>query len=141
MNKKPFSAHGQLHVSIDGQLLLIEGTGPANLEMVQEYQRQVVGFREKIMHSPWASLVLLKGTPIVSPEAKAVFIETIKQAKVMHLCATAVVFIDVEFAALAEQFWREIYIEVGVPHGFFTTQHEARLWLQDCLNNENQVVS
>lgn len=136
MSKKAFPAHGNLQLSVEGPLLIIKGYGPANLEMVQEYQRQVIGFREQIMHAPWASLVLLSGTPLMSPEAKSVLMQTIKQAKVMHLRATAIVLVDVEFAEIVEHFWQDIYQDLGVNYGFFATDAEARLWLQNLLSNE-----
>lgn len=125
-----------MQLSVEGQLLLIKGAGPANIELVQEYQRQIVGFRQQIMHAPWASLVLLSGTPIVPPDARQVFVETIKQAKAMHLRATAVVFVDIEFAELTKQFWQGIYIEAGVCYAFFDTEEEARVWLQAKLRQQ-----
>jgi hypothetical protein len=136
-----YPAHGKLQLSLEGQLLIIKGTGPANVEMVQEYQRQVIGLRTQIMHSPWASLVLLSGTPLVSPEARVLFVQIIKQAKSMHLSATALVFVNIEFAGMAQQFWQEIYQEAGVNYDFFETEEEARDWLKSRLGvarNKNQ---
>jgi hypothetical protein len=104
--------------------------------MVKEYQRQVIGFRKQIMHAPWANLVLLSGTLLMSPEAKLVLMQTIKQAKVMHLRATAIVLIDVEFAEMVEHFWKDIYQDLGVNYGFFATDAEALLWLQNLHRNE-----
>ncbi len=136
MNNRHFPVHGQLHLSIDGQLLVIEGEGPANLEMVLQYQRSVQAYRDKIMHKPWASLVLLSGTPLVPPEAKSLLAETIRQAKLMHLAATAVVLVDVEYALIVKKFWTEIYEETGVIYGFFDSENEARVWLEKKINNQ-----
>lgn len=133
MNKNRYPPHGKLHLSVEGQLLIIRGAGPANLEMVQEYQSQVISFREQIMDAPWASLVLLSETPLVPPEGKDILIQTIKQAKTMHLCATAVVFVDVEFADMVKHFWLDIYHDTGVTYQFFETEEQARSWLQDKL--------
>jgi hypothetical protein len=137
VNKERFPAHGNLELSVEGQLLIIKGTGPGNLEIVEEYQRQVYGLRQQIMHAPWASLVLLSGTPLVPPEAKELFVQTIKQAKAMHLCATAVVFVDIEFAKMVQHFWQDIYHEADVNYGFFDTEEEAREWLQARLNSDS----
>jgi hypothetical protein len=38
-----------LQFSIEVQLLINKGYGPENIEMVQKYQGQVIGFREQIM--------------------------------------------------------------------------------------------
>jgi hypothetical protein len=135
MSNNKFPAHGTMRLSVEGQLLIIEGSGPANIEMVQEYQQKVMGLRKQIMHAPWASLALLSGTPLVSPEAKELFVKVIKQAKTMHLRATAVVLIDMESADMVRQFWQEIYIDAGVKYDFFETIEEARNWLQSVLKN------
>ncbi|WP_339723038.1 hypothetical protein [uncultured Paraglaciecola sp.] len=141
MPKSKFPAHGSLRLSIEGQLLIIEGSGPANLEMVQEYQQQVMGLRKQIMHAPWGSLALLSGTPLVSPEAKALFVQVIKQAKAMNLQATAVVLIEMESAEMVRQFWQEIYIDSGVNYAFFATIVEARNWLQTVLKNPTNNIN
>lgn len=133
MNQRNFPIHGELNLSIDGQLLVIEGSGPANLEMVLNYQRSVIGYREQIMHAPWASLVLLHGTPLFPPEAKTILAETIKSAKAMHLQATAVVLTDVDYAEVVKGFWTEIYQEVDVKYQFFQSEQQARIWLADIL--------
>jgi hypothetical protein len=127
-----------MRLSVEGQLLIVEGTGPANIEMVHEYQRQVMGLRKQIMHAPWASLALLSGTPLVSPEAKDQFVQVIKQAGAMHLRATAVVLIDMESAEMVRQFWQGIYIEAGVNYKFFETQQEARIWLHAILKDDTK---
>lgn len=136
MNNRHFPVHGELRLSTDGQLLVIEGEGPANLEMVLQYQRSVQAYRDKIMHKPWASLVLLSGTPLVPPEAKSLLAETIRQAKLMHLAATAVVLVDVEYALIVKKFWTEIYEETGVTYGFFDSENEARVWLEKKISNQ-----
>lgn len=136
MKKASFPAHGKVDISVDGQILIINGSGPANLEMIEQYQKGVVGFREKIMHAPWASLVLLSGTPLVTAEAKGILTETIKQAKLMHLAATAVVFVDIEFSDMIRHFWQEIYQDTDVKYHFFDTETEARQWLESILKLE-----
>ena len=65
-------------------MLIINGSGPANLEMVEQYQKSVIGFRQKIAYAPWASLVLLRGTPLVTADVIILLSETIMQVKLMH---------------------------------------------------------
>lgn len=135
MNNRNFPSHGDLALSVEGQLLIIEGEGPANLEMVLTYQKNVLAYREQIMSKPWASLVLLRGTPMVSPESSAILSETIKQAKMMHLQATAVVFVNIEYEETIKRYWEQIYDGTGVNYQFFESQADARRWLHDILAN------
>lgn len=86
------------------------------------------------MHKRWVSLVLLSGTPLFSPEARQVLADSIKQEKSMHLYATAVVFVDIEYGDAIKRFWTEIYQDTKVTYGFFDTDVEAREWLNDKLN-------
>lgn len=137
MNTRNFPVHGELRLSTDGQLLIIEGQGPANLEMVLQYQRNIQAYRDKIMHKPWASLVSLSGTPLVPPEAKVLLTEIVRQAQQMHLAATAIVFIDVEYASIVRKFWQSIYEETGVMYRFFETEKDARDWLDSILRQKN----
>jgi hypothetical protein len=134
VNNKVFESHGRLHLSVDGQFLFINGTGPANVELVQEYQDKIMAFRQKIMHSPWVSLVCFSGLALVSPEAKTMFIKAIKHAKSMNLLATAAVFVDNEYIDTSQRFWSEIYQEAGISYDFFDSQQNAREWLQQKLN-------
>lgn len=134
MNKRNFPSHGEINLDTDGQILIVNASGPANLEMVLAYQRSVIAYRQKIMHQRWVSLVLLSGTPLFSPEARSILAETIKQAKSMRLYATAVVFVEMEYVDAIKRFWQEIYEDTGVTFAFFETETQAREWLNNQLN-------
>lgn len=129
MNTRNFPAHGELSFSIEGRLLVIQGKGPANLELMIKYERSVQKFREKLESAPWASLVRLSGIALLPPEAKGLMIESMKQAQERKLVATALVLVDVEFAESVRHFWSEIYREASLPFDIFTNEDNARQWL------------
>lgn len=135
MVQRRFPVHGDVSFSIVDNFLLIEGEGPANLEAVLHYQREVQGFREQLCDTPWASLVCLRGQPVLPPEATSLLIETIKHAKTMNLVATAVVFVDVEYADYVRRFWEHIFQNAALKFGFFNTPEEAKAWLHNQINN------
>ena len=130
MHKRDFPIHGDIQLSVEGRLLIIEGSGPANLEAVLCYQREAQRYRDRLNPHPWGSLVLLKGEPLLPPEAKSLLIDTIKFACTQSLVATAVVFMDVKHANTIRFFWDSIYANTTLPHAFFDQQTVAREWLQ-----------
>ena len=95
MHKRDFPIHGDIQLSVNDGLLIIEGSGPANLEAVLCYQREAQRYRDKLNPHPWGSLVLLRGEPLLPPEAKSLLVTTIQFACTQSLVATAVVFIGV----------------------------------------------
>jgi hypothetical protein len=133
MISSSFPPHGEIQLSLDGQILNIHGRGPVNMEAVIEYQTQVQQFRDQIMHTPWASLVLLSGVPLVTADAKKILSETVTQAKTMQLLATAVVFVDVEFADTIKLFWDDVLRSSGVECRFFDDETRAKNWLLGIL--------
>jgi hypothetical protein len=130
MVNRNFPAHGALSIAIEGGLLVIRGRGPANTEMVIRYQREIHHYREQLCVNPWASLTILSGEPLLPPEASSMMVEAIKQAENMNLVATAVVFDDVQYKGMSEQFWENIYQQTNLKHAFFEDETEARQWLR-----------
>lgn len=130
MVNRNFPAHGALNICIDRGLLVIQGRGPANTEMVLRYQREIESYRQQLCARPWASLTLLSGEPLLPPAAAGMMVEAIKTAQTMNLVATAVVMLDVQYKNLSQQFWRGIYERTTLPFQFFDDQDKARLWLQ-----------
>lgn len=129
MNKRNFPIHGHFRFVVEGQLLLVEGEGPGNMEVAIQYHQQVQPFREQLKQRPWASLVKMRGMPLLPPEAKQIMAHSIIQAMRENLVATAVVLVDVEFASSARQFWSDIYQNTSLSYRFFDTEEEARAWL------------
>lgn len=130
-----FPEHGRLKLSTVGQILIIEGEGPANIEAIKDYQTRVVQYREAIMQAPWASLVLLSGVPLITADGIDLLHQIVTDAKALKLKATAIVFIDVEFENVIRQFWESIYKDVGVTYGFFDTEQDAKEWLLKILGS------
>ncbi|GAA5213347.1 hypothetical protein ACFSJ3_03835 [Corallincola platygyrae] len=124
-----FPSHGKLNLSIENGLLIIEGEGPANIEMVMEYQARVQAYREKLRHSPWASLVLLRGIPLLPMEAKNAMVTTIQHAQSLNLVATAVVLGELQYASTVKEFWTSIYEKTNISYAYFESRHDAEQWL------------
>lgn len=141
MNKRNFPAHGKLNLTVEKDLLIINGEGPGNLEVVLQYQRDVQQYRDQLNHAPWASLVRLAGVPLLPPEAKGLLIDTIRYASTQNLVATAIVFVDVEYADVIKKFWTSIYQQTPLPYQFFDNSDDARLWLEARIARSSGTAS
>ena len=130
MVNRNFPIHGSLNVCVESGLMIIRARGPANTEMVLQYQREVNQHREQLSHKPWASLTVLSGEPLLPPEAAGMMVESIKQAEHMNLVATAIVFDDVQYKSISEQFWEGIYQRTTLKHAFFDDELTAKAWLK-----------
>ena len=111
MVNRNFPIHGSLNICVESGLMIIRARGPANTEMVLQYQREVNQYREQLSHKPWASLTVLSGEP-------------------MNLVATAIVFDDVQYKSISEQFWEGIYQRTTLKHAFFDDELTAKAWLK-----------
>lgn len=136
MTKSSYPAHGSARLTIDGRLLIVHGTGPGNLEMMQQYQKQAPAFREQLSGSAWVSLMILDGIPVGTAEANVILSEVVKQSKAAGLRAAALVFVGDEFNDIINSFWRNIYENEGITFGSFSTENQARDWLQALLLSE-----
>lgn len=139
MVNRNFPAHGALKITVEGNLLVIRAQGPANTEMVLQYQREVQLYREQLCENAWASLTLLTGEPLLPPEASSMMVESIKQAEHMNLVATAVVFVDVQYQSISEQFWEGIYQRTTLKHAFFEQESIAREWLRQEVTRRKET--
>lgn len=135
MNSSKFPIHGHLALSLDDRVLVISGKGPANIEMIQHYQSEVLTFKESLKTGPWASLVLLQDLMILPPDAKKLMLEVVKTPKELKLVATAIVIMEKEYPKIVERFWRDIYSNSTVPCQFFNNEADARSWLTECLSS------
>jgi len=99
------------------------------MEYMLAYQQRVAPYRERLKAAPWASLVIMGGIPMSSPEVVTLMVDAIKIAKTINLLATAVVFEEVGFSATAKNFWQDIYQQAGLEHQFFENEKDALQWL------------
>ncbi|MEI8649054.1 hypothetical protein P4S73_16110 [Paraglaciecola sp. Hal342] len=77
----------------------------------------------------------IKWRTSLPPEASGMLVESIKQAENMSLVATAVVFDDVQYKAVSEQFWEGIYQRTSLKHAFFDDEQKAKAWLREEVAN------
>ncbi|GAC23201.1 hypothetical protein GMES_0901 [Paraglaciecola mesophila KMM 241] len=131
MNNRTFAAHGGLKITREGQLLIIYAQGPGNTEMVLKYQKELHDYRVKMSTKPWASLTIFSGEPLLPPEASSLMVDSIKQAQQLNLVANAIIFDNVQYKTISQQFWSNILQQTTLKHVFFEEEAAAKTWLKE----------
>ncbi|WJG09374.1 hypothetical protein [Aliiglaciecola sp. LCG003] len=130
-----FEAHGSLQLKLDGQILQVEGTGPWNLESLQQTGESASGLIERLADKPWAVIVILHGECIYVPAAMQYLIDVVAQEKQIGRIATAILVDDCDLPMFAESHLSEIYRSAGETFRFFHDVTEAKQWLLEQLSD------
>ncbi|WP_416307569.1 hypothetical protein [Neptunicella sp. SCSIO 80796] len=134
MNNRMFPDHGYFALQIDGNLLVIDAEGPANIELIQKYRRDVQVYRQQLSGQRWGNLVIFHGDSLITHESIEAMKDSILDAKKCGMAAVAIVLDNVSYSSMATQLWGGFYRNADMPHQFFTDIQQARLWLQAQLD-------
>jgi hypothetical protein len=127
-----FKPHGSFGLHRDGQLIVVEATGPWNIELIQQYARDVLPVIKEISaDGPWGSIVIVKGSILFTTEAAAALREAgFRNAKSSGRVAVSyVVTADVEGAVFAPTIIKHIYEGLN-PWSIFADLGDAMVWMR-----------
>ena len=126
-----FSAHGSFSVEIQGRVLIVDGTGPFNEEIVSLYSQAINDAIKSLIGEPWDQISILHGMSIFTPEAQRDLIENIKKRKALGLQRSAVIVADVEGTSTIITQLSQCYEDANVGYAFFNSLEDARKWLSE----------
>ena len=124
-----FQEHGEFSLEIDGKVLIIEGTGPFNKEIVAQYKAETEACIANLEHSSWYQLLTLHEMCLFTPDAEKALMDTIidRHARGMVACA-----VNIRKDSCTNMVMEQIsrcYMKVGVEHQYFTDKADAKAWL------------
>lgn len=125
------SNEGKVVLSLNAtdRVLFIDATGPFDDAFAQEYQKQIVPFREALKPIAWGSLATLKGGEnLLTSETREFLVQSIKGARQLGLVVTALV-LESEASAQEEEYWHNLYQDTGLKYGLFRDKHSALSFL------------
>ena len=128
-----FSSHGSLDIRVEGRLLILEGTGPWNLESLNDSGEIAAPLVEPLKGKPWGVVVTILGEPIYVPDAADKLAQVVRQDKLDGRIATAVIVDKCASPHFARTHLSEIYTQAGETFEFFSTLHEAKNWVSKKL--------
>lgn len=129
-----FQVHGTLDVAIEGQILVLEGTGPWNMESLHASGTYAKPLMQRLYDRPWAVLAILRGEAVYVPDAARELIETVTFEKSRGRIATAIVLEDCDLPSFSRNHLSEIYQQAGERFEFFTNISRAKFWLEGQLS-------
>ena len=124
-----FMEHGIFEVKIEGDLLLVDATGPFNEELIIQYEKALETCIHSLEASEWKQVITLHRMSLCTPEAEQVLTDTVVNRKSRGLTACAVVLMNVEGESLIKTQMSRCYDRARVKHNFTTSVHDANEWL------------
>ena len=124
-----FIAHGTLDVQVEGRLLILEGTGPWNLESLYDSGKVAAPLVKPLHGKPWGAIVTIYGEPIYVPEAAEVLTEVVRQDKVKGRVATALIVDNCSSPRFAKTHIGQIYKNAGETYQCFSDFADAKSWV------------
>ncbi|MBU2877465.1 MULTISPECIES: hypothetical protein [Alteromonadaceae] len=128
-----FEAHGTLDLFVKDRILRLEGTGPWNLESLDESGEEADPMIELLAQEPWAVLVIMHGECIYVHAAGQRLSEIVRAEKQRNRIATAILVNDCDSPNFAKQHIGEIYQNAGEHYEFFDDVDTAEIWLKQQL--------
>jgi len=124
-----FMEHGVFEVRIEGNLLLVDATGPFNEELIIQYERALEACIHTLEVSQWNQVITLHQLSLFTPEAEQILTNTVINRKSRGLKACAIVLMNVEGESLIKNQMSRCYDHASVKHNYTTSIHDANKWL------------
>jgi hypothetical protein len=128
-----FSAHGTLQLSLDGPILVVEGSGPWNVESLNHSAIIAKPFAQQLKGKHWGVIAILHGQAVYVPEAAAGLTAVVKRDRLNGRVASAVMLDDCESPEFSKEHIANIYREAGEPFQFFSQYGDAKKWLLETI--------
>ena len=126
-----FRTHGEYHIDVLDDVLLIDGKGPFNVEAVKGFEKNIAVALDTLREiDSWYQIVVLHDMSIFTPDALENLTKVNHWRMSLGLKASAVVTGSMVVGKkLAEQQLRTLYSEQGLDHGFFDSLEAAKAWI------------
>ncbi|MGO4892384.1 hypothetical protein [Flavobacterium sp. W21_SRS_FM6] len=134
-----FQVHGTINLNIVDRILVVEGTGPWNVESVAQASKAVSPLIKTLSGKHWGVLVILHGEPIYVPEAASYLSQSIKAEKTRGRVATAVIVVESKSPEFAKSHLNSIYRDAGETVRFFDNKEQANWWLIQQISQQDVI--
>jgi len=129
-----FTSHGDFNFTTEDNLLIIEGTGPWNMEAILSSAEEACDCHKKLYGKPWGALAIIHGDPIHTPDAAQLLTDIVIKDKQNGRIASALVLDKSNHPDFGRHHITDIYNNAGELFDFFETVQEAKKWLRDQFN-------
>lgn len=126
-------AHGTVKFSINGKIMELEGTGPWNLEQMQQSGDAAQPILNQLLDSPWAVLATFHGEAFYTEDAAEQLVGWVKKEKQRGRVATALILTHASVPDIAKWHLSQIYLQAGENLKIFDNRAQALSWLRQQL--------
>jgi hypothetical protein len=138
ISMKKFQLHGESELYFEDNILLIEATGPWNIETMTDANKRVMPLIDKLSAGPWGALIIIYGEPIYVPDAATYLVGTIKELKKRGRIASAIMVEESNDPKFAKRHMSSIFEQAGETFRFFKQKQEAKSWLVQKITEARQ---
>lgn len=124
-----FKEHGVFEVKVEGQLLLVDATGPFNEELIKRYRDALESCIQLLEVGQWNQIVTLHQISIFTPEAEEALTESLIERRSRGLIACCVVIADVDCKSVVKEQMSRCYRKAGVKHQYVNSIAKAKEWI------------
>lgn len=125
-----FIAHGNTSINIDSDVIIIESTGPWNIEYFYGLHLDIAKAIQQVDSENYAILLIPKGEAIGTPESMEYHIDFLRQGNAK---AVAINLSKSETPSSTKSLCSIAYQTVNLTFEFFTSNEQAMLWLNSKL--------
>ena len=130
-----FAAHGSVLISAEERILIVEATGPWNIEMMNLYFQQCEPLKKAFPSDGWGVLLIAKGEPFILEEAVPASIENIINDKQAGRRATAIIIEPNYGYHLSKSLFTRMYERASESYRFFEHRGSALAWLRGVVGD------
>ncbi|RCU49527.1 MULTISPECIES: hypothetical protein [Corallincola] len=132
--------HGEYSIQCQGRILLVDAKGPWNEELIVSYKADMLAVIRELSPNPWACIIIVHGTGLMTPEAEKEMASLVKMRKALGLTSTAMVTGDTAVKSIVRAQFERVYCGAGINYCFCDTQAQAYEWLAS-IGFERERVS
>lgn len=132
-----FAEHGTFKIWQEGQFMIIEGSGPWNLQSLEASAKEAQAAQNKLYGKPWGAIAVIHDQPIHVPDAATLLVEFVKRDIDNGRVGSALLVGACDSPQFAKNHIADIYSRAGEIYEFFDDLDTAKTWLQSRIDAAN----
>ena len=121
-----FVAHGNYVIKNSNEPLVIEASGPFNIEIIEKLDEELQKVVPRFSNKTWHQIIILNEVSVFTPEAETALCKTLKYRIDHGLVFSAVVIKTSVCEALIEMQISRCYKKLNIPYQFFKHTDEVK---------------
>lgn len=122
--------HGHCTMEIQGNKVVVNATGPWNIEFTDVLHQQLAESVAEVAHMKYGILLLIHGEAVAGEDVVQAHINFVKHGQAT---AVAVILEHCDTRLISKTLFARVYKTCGINHAFFNTEQEGVSWLDEQL--------